>query len=394
MDNEKATKPKFPKFVLALLFFSVILASAMGGAIADRLFVIKPLDYFMASRGLDKTPSRMELTQTVLREESVVIDVAEKSSPAVVTVAIVENQARQDFFDPFGIFNQQSESTPEQVQQDIGSGFVVDGERGFIVTNKHVVASSQATYKVITKDDKEYEVTQIYRDPVNDLAIIKVNDKLPQLELGDSGQLKVGQFVIAIGTALGEFRHTVTTGVISGLGRGIIAGGQFGEVAERLDNVIQTDAAINPGNSGGPLLNSAGQVIGVSVAVAAGSQNIGFAIPINVVKDSLANFNQTGQFNRPFLGVRYRMIPEETALMNDVPQGALIVDVVPGSPAEKAGMQAGDIIVTFDGTTIKDVEGGLAAAINKLKVGQSVTLDVYRQGERISLTVVMEQADQ
>ena len=153
------------------------------------------------------------------------------------------------------------------------------------------------------------------------------------IELGDSSKIKVGQLAIAIGTALGEFRHTVTTGVISGLGRGI---------SKTLDNVIQTDAAINLGNSGGPLLNSAGQVIGVNTAVSQQGQNIGFAIPINVIKDAIDNFNKTGQFSRPFMGVRYRQIDQKTALLNDIPsREPYVEEIVEGSPAEKAGIVAG-----------------------------------------------------
>jgi len=160
--------------------------------------------------------------------------------------------------------------------------------------------------------------------------------KLKALELGDSGNLKVGQFVIAIGTALGEFRHTVTTGVISGLGRGIVAGSEYEGYVERLDDVIQTDAAINPGNSGGPLLNSAGQVIGINVAVAQGAQNIGFAIPVNVFKNSLEKFRETGKFPaKPFLGIRYQMVSQQAAIANEVPQGAYVVEVVDGSQLKR-----------------------------------------------------------
>ncbi|MBI4999624.1 trypsin-like peptidase domain-containing protein, partial [Candidatus Gottesmanbacteria bacterium] len=245
-------------------------------------------------------------TIKVVKEESVVIDVVEKVSPSVVTIGISKTRNLGQIFeinpfDPFSIFKQiPPPAGGEKVEQDIGTGFIISSD-GMIVTNKHVAADTQAKYRVITKDDKTYEVSKIYRDPVNDLAILKIDPStssgqaLKPVEMGDSSKLKVGQFVIAIGTALGEFRNTVTTGVISGLGRGITAGSPFEGYVERLDNVIQTDAAINPGNSGGPLLNSAGQVIGVNVAVAQGSQNIGFAIPINVIRESLENFNKTGK---------------------------------------------------------------------------------------------------
>lgn len=356
------------KKALLVAFAIVIVLSALGGAIADRLFVIKPLDYVLPRGGNFKV-GQQTLTQKILQEESVVIDVVEQASPSVVTVSIT--QERQ-LIEPFFLSRQ-------TVKQDIGSGFVVEG--GLVVTNKHVVSETNAQYKVITKDDKELEVSKIYRDPVNDVAILQVAGNLQPLELGDSDNLKVGQFVIAIGTALGEFRHTVTTGVVSGLGRGIEAGNPYAGFVERLDNVIQTDAAINPGNSGGPLLNSAGQVIGVNVAVAGGAQNISFAIPINVLKESLKNFEQTGRFERAFLGVRYRMIPQQTAILNDVPEGAYVVEVIADSAAANTGIEEGDIITKFDGKSIKEDDGGLAKLIGEKKVGDEVEIEYYREGK-------------
>lgn len=332
----------------------------------------------------------------VVTEESIVIDVVDRVSPSVVTVGITQTRRIGDIlelnpFDPFSPFRRRP-GRSQTIEQDIGSGFIVEG--GLVVTNKHVVSASDATYRVITKDDKTYEVQKIYRDPSNDLAILKIDPSassgqaLPAVEMGDSDKIKVGQMVIAIGTALGEFRHTVTTGVISGMGRGIEAGSPFEGYAERLDNVIQTDAAINPGNSGGPLLNSAGQVIGVNTAVSAEGQNIGFALPINVVKEALANFNATGQFNRPFLGVRYQMVPRQTAILNDIPEGAYIAEVVEGSPAAKAGLQVEDIITKFDGTKLTD-DNDLASAISKKKVGDTVTLTVWREEKESEIKVTL-----
>ncbi len=315
------------------------------------------------------------------------IDVVNQVGPSVVTVGIKKTQR------VFGFF-QQPEIKEEKIEQDIGTGFIVSAD-GLVVTNKHVASDTEAEYKVITQDDKEFPVEKIYRDPVNDLAILKINpaidSELKPAVLGDSSQLKVGQFVIAIGTALGEFRQTVTTGVISGLGRGIEAGDPFGGYVERLDNVIQTDAAINPGNSGGPLLNSSGQVIGVNVAVSQAGENIGFAIPINVIKESLDNFNATGQFNRPFLGVRYKMIGRDLALLNEVPEGAYIVEVVGGSAAEKAGLKAGDIITKMDGQVLKEDNGGLAAIISRKKINETVKLEIWRDGETKQLEAKLEE---
>lgn len=333
----------------------------------------------------------------VVSEESVVIDVVKKVSGSVVTVGISKTQATNvieiDPFDPFGMFGIPRQQQQQQnIEQDIGSGFIISKD-GLIVTNKHVVADTQATYRVITADDKSYDVSKIYRDPGNDLAILQISaDNLQPVELGDSSQLQVGQMAITIGTALGEFRQTVTKGVISGLGRGITAGSLFEGYVERLDNVIQSDAAINPGNSGGPLLNSSGQVIGVNVAVASGAQSIGFAIPINVIKDAIDNFNKTGQFNRPFLGVRYKMIGRDLALLNDVPEGAYIVDIIAKSPAEKAGIQKGDIMTKFDSNPIKDDNGGLATMISKKKVGDTVAVEYWRNKETKTVNIRLEES--
>lgn len=375
----------FKSFLLGILLSVVFLAIAVTGALADRFFGIKPLDYFI-ERTVD-THSLGSIERKILMEESAVIDVAEKVSPSVVTVTIKTPSRRVLEFNPFEGFRSRIEGgTP----QDIGSGFIVSSD-GLIITNKHVVSQENVEYKVVTKDGKEYSVEEIKKDPVNDVAIIRINASgLKPVELGDSENLKVGQFVIAIGTALGEFRHTVTTGVISGLGRGIVAGSAFEGYVERIDDVIQTDAAINPGNSGGPLLNSAGQVIGVNVAVAQGAENIGFAIPIKVVKEGLDQFNKTGQFaSKPFLGVRYQMISKQTAILNDVPQGAYVVDVVMGSPAQSAGIKIDDIITEFNGQKVDDSENGLANEIGKYKAGDRVKIKLWRNGETLEVEATL-----
>lgn len=376
-------------FVLILL-----LAAVIGGDLFERAFGYRLADKIF----LQKTPSGETIIQRkILSEESVVTDVVEKYGPSVVTIGIKKTERVIDpfenFFDPFGFFNLPRQAPQEQnVEQDIGSGFVVSND-GLIVTNKHVVSDTSAQYRVFTKDDKLYEVQKIYRDPVNDLAILKIdipNDELKPVELGDSSSLKVGQFVIAIGAALGEFRNTVTTGVISGLGRTISAGSPF-QGTENLDNVIQTDAAINPGNSGGPLMNSLGQVIAVNVAVASGAQNIGFALPISVVKDSLDNFNKTGQFSRPYLGIRYRDIEAKEAIAKGWVEGAGVVEVVTGSPAEGAGIKVGDIVTKIDGDKITS-KNPLSSVVSKKKVGQEIKVTVWREGEETTLTVILKEA--
>lgn len=331
-------------------------------------------------------------TVKVVQEESVVIDVVKEQGPSVVTIAEKVSVSQRNLFSPFGIPQELSEEDLEP--QDIGTGFLVSSD-GLIVTNKHVVSTSGVKYQVVTSDEKKYTVEKVYRDPFNDVAILKINPSenpgatLRPVEMGDSSQLQVGQFVIAIGTALGEFRNTVTTGVISGLGRGITAGGYSSSV--ELDNVIQTDAAINPGNSGGPLLNASGQVVGVNTAIAASGQNIGFALPINVVKESMKNFNETGQFNRPYLGVAYRLISRDLAILNDLPEGAYIQRVAVDSAADKAGIERGDIITKLDNAKITK-DNDIASIIAKKKVGDTIVVTIYRDGKTQDLKVTLQQA--
>ncbi len=374
----------FKKLLIVLATSLVLLAAIGGGAVADRLFGIRPLDkFFPRSAG--------RIDQKIVTEESVVTEVVKRVGPSVVTVSAVAPKRQVIQFSPFGGI---SRGIQGGTSQDIGSGFVVSGD-GLIVTNKHVVADTSLTYKVSTADGKTYDAKQISRDPSNDIAIIKIEASgLRPVALGDSSNLQVGQFVIAIGTALGEFRNTVTTGVISGLGRGINAGDNFQGYVERLDNVIQTDAAINPGNSGGPLLNSLGQVIGINVAVASGAQNIAFSIPIDTVKDALNQFKQTGKFPaKAFLGVEYQMLTQQSALLNNVPQGAYVVNIVSGSPADKAGIEDGDIIFKVDGNSLTETDS-LSKIIAGKKVGDTLSLDIWRDGNQASIKVTLSEASQ
>ena len=305
-------------------------------------------------------------------EESVVISVVEKATPSVVTVSMVKVDGSGD--------------------QDVGSGFIISND-GLIVTNKHVVADTTLKYKVVIGKDEVVEVENIYRDPLNDLAILRVKKTgLNAVDLGDSDKLKVGQSVIAIGTALGEFRSTVTTGVVSGLGRGIVAGSA--ENTEKLDNVIQTDAAINPGNSGGPLFNSSGQVIGVNVAVSASGQNIGFALPINLAKESVEYFKTTGEFDRPYLGVGYKMVTQELATKNKVVAGAWVQSISDNSPARKAGIKVGDIIIEVDSEKLIDSDNGdLVKTINKKKIGDVIEIKIYRDKTEQIINVTLEKKE-
>lgn len=297
----------------------------------------------------------------IVDEESVVTRVVDKAKMNVVTVSGDE--------------------------KDIGTGFIVSTD-GLIVTNKHVVVDTTLKYKVIIGKES-IDVINIYRDPLNDLAILKINKTgLVPVELGDSDKLKVGQSVIAIGTALGEFRSTVTKGVISGLGRGITAGSQE-TGTEKLKNVIQTDAAINPGNSGGPLFDSNGKVIGVNVATSQNGQSIGFALPINLIKKSVENFKDTGEFERPYLGVAYKMISKEIATKNNVPVGGLVEKLTDNGPALKSDIRIGDIITKIDGQQLIE-DGDIVKIIEKRKIGDTIEVTLWRDNREKVVGVRLE----
>lgn len=322
--------------------------------------------------------------QILVEEESVAIDVVEKVSPSVVSIAVENRQ----LFDPFFGLPQ------AEKQSGIGTGFVVTRD-GLILTNKHVVSNTREKYIAIIRDgetERKLAIREINLDPFNDLALVKVDaSDLVPIEMGDSDKLKVGQKVIAIGNALGRFQNTVTTGIVSGLGRGVTPLDPSTGLAERLEDLIQTDAAINPGNSGGPLLNSAGQVIGVNTAVAS-AENIGFAIKINIAKQLIEDFQKSGgKISRPLLGVRYTHISRDVALLNEVPEGELVREVVANSAAEDAGVKVGDIITNFDGQKLTD-ENSLAKLIRGKKVGDVVKIRVFRDGSTVDLTATLKEA--
>ena len=329
-----------------------------------------------------------EETRTLVKEENAVIETVENSSPSVVAIGVT-----QRVVNPFN-----PDELPRNRQSTIGTGFVVS-ENGVVITNRHVVGDVNADYSVITKDGKRLEVERIYRDSNLDLALVKTKPdaSLKALKLGDSSKLKVGQTVIAIGNALGRFSNTVTTGVVSGLGRSIGAGDPFSGQTELLDDLIQTDAAINPGNSGGPLLNSAGEVIGVNVAVSESAQNIGFTVPINSVKPIVDEFVSTGKISRAFLGVNYRVITRDLALLNEVPQGAYIQEVVVNSPADKAGVKPGDILTKIDGQQVDD-QNFISEFIRGKKPSDRITVELWSenenpQGTTRSIEVTLEEVN-
>ncbi len=352
-------------------------------------------------------------------QEAAVVDAAKKAKPAVVSIVIsknvpvVERFYRQSPFEADPFFQQFFGGNSFQFQipdyrqngtkkQDVGggSGFLVSKD-GLIVTNKHVVDDTKAEYTVFTNDGVKHPATVVARDPVNDIALLKIKgSRFDFLTFANSDQIHVGQTAIAIGNALAEFRNTVSVGVVSGLARSITAGSSSGQ-SEQLEGVIQTDAAINPGNSGGPLLNLHGEVIGVNVAIAQGSQSIGFAIPANSIKGVVDSVQKTGKIVRPYLGVRYIPITTELKDKNKltVDYGVLVtrgetqndLAVIPGSPADKAGIMENDIILEVDGKKLNQ-DVSLASTIRNHKVGDTLSLKVLSKSKEKSVRVKLEAA--
>ena len=288
-----------------------------------------------------------------------------------------------------------------QVSQAAGTGFILSSD-GYIATNKHVVANA-TKIGVILDDGSTYEdVELIGTDPINDFAIIKIKDikDLTPIKIGDSKTTNIGQQVVAIGNALGTYQNSVTSGIISGKGRSLTASDSSRTTYETLSDMIQTDAAINGGNSGGPLVNAAGEVIGINTAYASQGNNVGFAIPINSVKGIMAGVLKDGKFERAVLGVRYQtitpLIAKEKKL--DVTAGAYVKGsnnasaVIKGSAGDKAGIKDGDIITAVNGTKI-GTAGSLGSLIGEYAVGDTVKLEVYRDKKYIELQVKLEAYD-
>lgn len=316
---------------------------------------------------------------TVTPEENVIINVVKESSDSVVSIAVSQ------------VSLQRGGGVVDSVSK-IGTGFIVD-PNGIIITNQHVVSETTASYIVITEDGKQHTVAEIMRDDSNDIAVLKIDAKdLKALELGDSDNLLVGQTVIAIGTPLGEYAGSVTTGVISGLSRSVrTSSGWFGSTTKVYEDVIQTDAAVNPGNSGGPLISTEGKVIGVNFATSSGADNISFALPINIVKQRLNEYRTYGKFIKPYLGISYQMISEYEALYyRDIVAGALVISTDSQGPAVKAGIERGDIITKINGESVR---GAFASLIQSFKVGEQVEIELWNAGKTRTVKVTLEEAN-
>lgn len=331
-------------------------------------------------------------TRVILNESQLINDIAKKSGESVVSVNVSGETTQQT---PFGLYSQPTAGA--------GTGIILS-EDGYILTNRHVVPAGTSQVSITLSDGTELtDVTVVGRTNENDsldVAFLKVKDlkgkKLTAAKLGDSSKVQVGDKVIAIGNALGQFQNTVTAGIISGFGRSVEAGDESG--SESLQNLFQTDAAINQGNSGGPLTNINGEVIGINTAIAGGqAQNIGFAIPINDIQSLVKSVLTKGKLERPYLGVRYVSLTDDYAYEYNltVKRGAYILpsrsgssSILPGSPAEKAGLKEKDVITKIDGTNV-DEKNSLTSLIGRKTVGDEVTLTVLRDGKEQSIKATL-----
>ena len=407
----KLKAPKFPIFKNKIFgIFGLILISSFFGFLAGA-FSIALFYPEMKNLLSQKLNLELPLTQSAKEdqnqetpyspqtiEEQSVISAVKKTSPSVVSIIITKDLPilEEFFISPFEELPFEFQ-IPQYRQKGVqkkeiggGTGFIVS-EDGLVLTNRHVVSVEGAEYTVLMNDGRKFKAQVLAKDPGQDLAIIKMesNEKFPVVRLGNSDNLQIGQTVIAIGNSLGEFRNTVSVGVISGLGRTVTASG--GGVVETLTDIVQTDAAINAGNSGGPLLNLRGEVIGVNTAMALGAENIGFAIPVNKAKKAIEQVKTSGKIVYPFLGVRYVIITDEIKQTNNLPvnYGAFVAKgeggepaIFPGSVAEKIGLKEGDIILEFNGEKITQ-ENPLAKIIMKYNPGDKVSLKVLRAEKEI-----------
>ena len=368
---------------IALLILACLAVGFLGG-------------WLGAEQNRNNALSSSEAQQKVISSESELIaNIAKTVGQSVVSINVTSEGVARNIFG----FGQNVE------RESAGTGFIISKE-GVIVTNRHVVPIGATKITVTLSDGTDLDVDVIGKTNEGDsldVAFLKVKDskgkELLPVKLGDSSKTIVGERVVAIGNALGQFQNTVTSGIISGYGRSVTAGDGQGST-EQLANLFQTDASINQGNSGGPLVNMSGEVIGINTAVAGdGAENIGFAIPINDVQGLITSVLEKGKLERPYLGVRYISITDEYAYQYNLPvkRGAYLAPasegsqppIIPGSPAEKAGLKEKDIITKVGDTAI-DEKTNLTSALAKYQVGDTVELTVLRDGKEQKIRVTLE----
>lgn len=356
--------------VAALGFFCFVLSFLGAGAAIES--------------GLIKTNSNSSINdkrQVVVQGGEVVADVAKQVSPSVVSI-VTQSQSGSGYF--------------AQTSESAGTGIVISKD-GYILTNRHVVEGATEAQVVMSDGTTHENVKVVGTDTANDLAFLKIDgvSNLTAATLGDSSTVTVGQPVVAIGNALGQYQTSVTSGIISGLGRPLVAGDESGMSSESLSNLFQTDAAINPGNSGGPLVNMAGQIIGINTAIDQEAQGIGFAIPINDAKGLITSVTKSGKLSRAFLGVSYVSVTADVANQYhlSVQNGAYVTAdsgsaVTADSPAEKAGLKNGDVITKVDGKGINEYNP-LLSALSTHQPGDSISLTYLRDGKESTVQVTL-----
>lgn len=390
--TQRSYRPSHQLISISIVILVCLLAGFGGGWLGAKAY-----NRVGGSIGTTK-----EARQQYISNESQLIEsIAKNVGQSVVSVDVTgqDTAAATDFF---GFVQPQTQPT-----QSAGTGFIISAS-GIIVTNRHVVPSGTTSVSVTLSDGTKYDNVQVIGrtsdSSSQDIAFLKIGDlkakTLVPVTLGDSSKVQIGDRVVAIGNALGQFQNTVTSGIISGYGRDVSAGDQSGlQASETLTDLFQTDAAINEGNSGGPLVNINGEVIGINTAVASGAQNIGFAQPVNDLHGLISGILDNGQLEQPYLGVRYVSLTNDLAKEFNlkVNRGAYITSsdtqpaVVDGSPAARAGLKDKDVVTKVNNSTIDD-KTSLTSVLSKFKVGQQVDLSVVRGGKTIHVKVFLANA--
>jgi len=401
-ESNAKTTPRRP---LAYVIVASFLLGSFSGSAFGVLFAVSLNSKYYPWR--EPAPAPLERLAPVSAEDRQVIEAVRKVSPSVVSIVVSKELAKLynstgtfPFEQFFGFEFAPSVQPPQPGQkQQIGggTGFVISSD-GLILTNRHVVADAEAQYEVVMSDGRLLPATVAAVDAILDIAVLKIEAKdLPVAPLGDSSKLETGETVIAIGNALSEYSNSVTKGVISGINRRVVAGDGYGD-SEVIEEALQTDAAINPGNSGGPLISLRGEVVGVNTAVNRAGQSIGFAIPIDAARVVIDSYRENGRIVRPWLGVRYVMLTAESAKANGLTaeRGALVVGggqsegaaVVPGSPAEQAGLKAGDVLLDVDGVPL-GTDHPLASVISRKRAGDVVSIRVLRETTEMTIQATL-----
>ncbi|MDR3297864.1 MAG: trypsin-like peptidase domain-containing protein [Candidatus Nomurabacteria bacterium] len=369
----------FKRFVTVACCLAVVLS---GGAAT--ISVINMVNGSQPAAVIDRGDSGNYYDGNSMQfEDTTIASVVTKVSSAVVSI-LTETQVR-------GYFGQ------SQMSEGAGTGMIVTTD-GYVITNSHVIDGAD-TVAIVTDSGDTYENVEVVGvDPLNDVAYLKIPNvkDLPTVILGDSKTISTGQPVLAIGNALGVYQNSITQGIISGTGRTITASDSSGQNSETLSDMIQTDAAINPGNSGGPLVNAAGEVIGINTAVSTDAQGLGFAIPISSTKGMLKSIVERGKAERAYLGVNYIAITADVAKEYDLPvtQGAYIYSgggknpVVSGTPADKAGIKSKDIILEINGVPVGS-KGSILSLVGEYAPNEEIKLVVLRDGREVSIDLIL-----